>query len=157
VVVYVRAPGFVLRCEASLKDQESEQMTSADVERPRCRQSLDPPRLLAHALYGELYNDLGGDYFRKRDPARMTRRLVAQLEATGTASRCRRPRLPESYFPVSQLRHSGFSAVLCMPHSIVAIPESAGLERGYTPDGDDWPRACVSLRAAKTRISLEVA
>jgi transposase len=34
---------------------------------------------------GELYNDLGGDYFRKRNPERQTRRLVAQLEALGHA------------------------------------------------------------------------
>ena len=33
---------------------------------------------------GELYRDLGGDYFRKRDPERQTRRLVAQLERLGT-------------------------------------------------------------------------
>jgi transposase len=32
---------------------------------------------------GELYNDLGGDYFRKRDPKRTTKRLVTQLEALG--------------------------------------------------------------------------
>jgi len=32
---------------------------------------------------GELYNDLGGDYFRKRDPERITKRLVAQLESLG--------------------------------------------------------------------------
>lgn len=32
---------------------------------------------------GELYNDLGGDYFRKRDPERTTKRLVVQLEALG--------------------------------------------------------------------------
>ncbi len=32
---------------------------------------------------GELYNDLGGDYFRKRDPERTTKRLIAQLEALG--------------------------------------------------------------------------
>jgi len=32
---------------------------------------------------GELYSDLGGDYFRKRNPERQTRRLVAQLEALG--------------------------------------------------------------------------
>jgi transposase len=32
---------------------------------------------------GELYNDLGGDYFRKRDPERTTTRLVHQLEALG--------------------------------------------------------------------------
>lgn len=32
---------------------------------------------------GELYDDLGGDYFRKRDPERATKRLIAQLEALG--------------------------------------------------------------------------
>ncbi len=32
---------------------------------------------------GELYNDLGGDYFHKRDPERITKRLIAQLEALG--------------------------------------------------------------------------
>jgi transposase len=32
---------------------------------------------------GELYRDLGGDYFRKLDPERQTRRLVAQLERLG--------------------------------------------------------------------------
>jgi transposase len=32
---------------------------------------------------GELYNDLGGDYFQRRDPARATKRLVAKLEALG--------------------------------------------------------------------------
>src|ERR1035441_3934851 len=32
---------------------------------------------------GELYNDLGGDYYRKRDPERTTKRLIAQLEALG--------------------------------------------------------------------------
>ena len=32
---------------------------------------------------GELYNDLGGDYFRKRDPERQTKRLIRQLEELG--------------------------------------------------------------------------
>jgi transposase len=32
---------------------------------------------------GELYRDLGGDYFRQRDPERQTRRLIAQLERLG--------------------------------------------------------------------------
>ncbi|HZE06890.1 MAG TPA: IS110 family transposase [Solirubrobacteraceae bacterium] len=32
---------------------------------------------------GEIYNDLGGDYFTRRDPERQTRRLVAQLERLG--------------------------------------------------------------------------
>jgi transposase len=32
---------------------------------------------------GELYKDLGGEYFRHRNPERQARRLVAQLEALG--------------------------------------------------------------------------
>jgi transposase len=32
---------------------------------------------------GELYRDLGGDYFRRRDPERQTKRLVTQLERLG--------------------------------------------------------------------------
>jgi hypothetical protein len=32
---------------------------------------------------GELYDNLGGDYFRGRDPVRVTKRLVIQLEALG--------------------------------------------------------------------------
>jgi transposase len=32
---------------------------------------------------GELYNDLGGDYFHKRDPERTTKRLIVQLERLG--------------------------------------------------------------------------
>ncbi|HTA98160.1 MAG TPA: hypothetical protein VK730_11025 [Solirubrobacteraceae bacterium] len=32
---------------------------------------------------GELYKDLGGDYFRKRDPERTTKRLIAQLKVLG--------------------------------------------------------------------------
>lgn len=32
---------------------------------------------------GELYHDLGGDYFVRRDPERSTRRLIAQLEKLG--------------------------------------------------------------------------
>ncbi len=32
---------------------------------------------------GELYNDLGGDYFARRDPEKTTQRLVAQLERLG--------------------------------------------------------------------------
>jgi transposase len=32
---------------------------------------------------GELYNDLGGDYFARRDPEKTTKRLVAQLERLG--------------------------------------------------------------------------
>ncbi|MEO8969856.1 MAG: IS110 family transposase [Solirubrobacteraceae bacterium] len=32
---------------------------------------------------GELYNDLGGEYFARRDPERQTRRLVKQLQRLG--------------------------------------------------------------------------
>ena len=32
---------------------------------------------------GEIYRDLGGDYFSQRDPERTTRRLIAQLEKLG--------------------------------------------------------------------------
>jgi transposase len=32
---------------------------------------------------GELYNDLGGDYFTRQNPDRLTRRLIRQLEALG--------------------------------------------------------------------------
>jgi transposase len=32
---------------------------------------------------GEIYTDLGGDYYTRRDPERQTRRLVAQLERLG--------------------------------------------------------------------------
>ena len=32
---------------------------------------------------GELYNDLGGDYFIRQNPDRITKRLVRQLEALG--------------------------------------------------------------------------
>ena len=32
---------------------------------------------------GEIYNDLGGDYYQRRDPERQTKRLVAQLQRLG--------------------------------------------------------------------------
>lgn len=32
---------------------------------------------------GEIYHDLGGDYFARRDPERTTRRLIAQLQRLG--------------------------------------------------------------------------
>jgi len=32
---------------------------------------------------GEVYRDLGGDYFQRRDPAKATKRLVAKLQALG--------------------------------------------------------------------------
>jgi len=32
---------------------------------------------------GEIYTDLGSDYYSRRDPERQTRRLLAQLERLG--------------------------------------------------------------------------
>ena len=32
---------------------------------------------------GQTYTDLGGDYYDRRDPDRLTRRLVARLQALG--------------------------------------------------------------------------
>jgi len=32
---------------------------------------------------GELYDDLGGDYYARRDPKRQTKRLIAQLQRLG--------------------------------------------------------------------------
>ena len=32
---------------------------------------------------GELYRDLGGDYYQRRDPEKTTKRLIAQLERLG--------------------------------------------------------------------------
>ena len=43
---------------------------------------------------GELYTDLGSDYFRKRDPERITKRLIAQLETLG--HKVTLERLPEA-------------------------------------------------------------
>ena len=32
---------------------------------------------------GEIYSDLGGDYYQRRNPERQTKRLIAQLERLG--------------------------------------------------------------------------
>lgn len=48
---------------------------------------LDPLELddyrYYHSTRADLLRRLGGDYFRKRDPERITKRLVAQLESLG--------------------------------------------------------------------------
>jgi hypothetical protein len=51
---------------------------------------------------GEVYHDLGGDYFRKRDPQRTTKRLIAQLESLGTKSSSRNYHRPPKPPPPSQ-------------------------------------------------------
>jgi len=53
--------------------------------RPRAgsRQALDDCAVWHMLSTGELYNDLGGDYYARRDPERQTRRLVAQLDRLG--------------------------------------------------------------------------
>jgi transposase len=56
---------------------------------------------------GELYRDLGGDYFTHRDPEPQTRRLVAQLERLGhTVTLAEGLRRPERTFPVRQTGQS---------------------------------------------------
>jgi len=40
---------------------------------------------------GETYRDLGGDYFRRRDPERQTKRLIAQLERLGHTVTLQKP------------------------------------------------------------------
>ena len=52
-------------------------------EGARRGQALDHRLLLAHASDRELYSDLAGDYFERRDPQKATKRLVAQLERLG--------------------------------------------------------------------------
>ena len=54
---------------------------------------------------GEVYRELGGDYYRRRDPVRLTRRLVRQLEQLGhhvTLGRGRR--LNTGAFPIRSRR-----------------------------------------------------
>jgi hypothetical protein len=51
---------------------------------------------------GELYRDAGSDYFTHRDPARTTRRLIAQLERPATPSLFTTPPLDPNEFPSSR-------------------------------------------------------
>jgi hypothetical protein len=56
---------------------------------------------------GELYRDIGGDYFTRRNPDRLTKRLVRQLEALGhtvTLQPGSGPRRPDLIAP-SLTRH----------------------------------------------------
>ena len=76
-----------------VRDQNQRQLPPAQYKRLRPRighgRALDAVKhsiicACWHMLTtGELYHDLGGDYFRKRDPERQTSRLVAQLERLG--------------------------------------------------------------------------
>ena len=66
---------------------------AAQYRRVRARRGANKASLaVAHSLLvavwhmlqtGETYNDPGGDYYTRRDPARTTRRLVTQLERLG--------------------------------------------------------------------------
>jgi len=60
------------------------------VPSPRARQS--DQTAVSHSILtiawhmlttGELYRDLGGDYFTRQNPDRLTKRLIRQLEALG--------------------------------------------------------------------------
>src|SRR5262249_61214453 len=53
---------------------------------------------------GEIYNDLGGDYFSRRDPERQTRRLVAQLERLGNHVTLQTPASPAHFPPAGRHR-----------------------------------------------------
>jgi transposase len=44
---------------------------------------------------GELYRDLGGDYFIRQNPDRLTKRLVHQSKRSDTRSRSHRPSSPK--------------------------------------------------------------
>jgi transposase len=66
---------------------------NAQYHRVRARRGANRASLaVAHSLLvavwhmlqtGQTYDDPGGDYYTRRDPARATRRLVAQLERLG--------------------------------------------------------------------------
>ncbi len=71
---------------------------------------------------GELYNDLGGDYFRKRDPERITKRLIAQLEALGHHVTLEKPRLPEKKKKKKKKKKTLFSCQFPSP----AAPATRG-------------------------------
>ncbi len=56
------------------------------------QQKLQPRHRVSHSILtaawhmlttGELYRDLGGDYFIRQNPDRLTKRLIRQLEALG--------------------------------------------------------------------------
>ncbi len=66
-----------------------------DRSRPRARrrQTLDPDRLRHMFKTGETYNDLGGDYFARRDPERATKRLISKLQPSDTKSPSNQPPL----------------------------------------------------------------
>ena len=52
---------------------------------------------------GEIYSDLGGDYFTRRDPERQPNASSPSSNASATTSRSpRRPRQPERTFPTRQ-------------------------------------------------------
>jgi transposase len=54
---------------------------------------------------GELYTDLGGDYYQRRDPERQTKRLVAQLERLGHRVTLEQQAVPAcASFPLRQIR-----------------------------------------------------
>jgi transposase len=49
---------------------------------------------------GETYRELGGDYYQRRDPERLTKRLVARLQPLGHEVTLTPPPLdPEHHFP----------------------------------------------------------
>jgi hypothetical protein len=50
---------------------------------------------------GEIYQELGGDYFQRRDPERITKRLIAKLQELGHRRHSRTSRcLTRDVFPI---------------------------------------------------------
>ena len=111
---------------------------------------------------GELYNDLGGDYYQRRDPEREAQRLVKRLKCSDTSSRSnqqqrqrpRRLRQPERYFPVSsdcrRRRVAARTACELCRQLCVGDPQQAGHALGFDPhrSGD---RPLVGRRIAQTQ------
>jgi hypothetical protein len=74
---------------------------------------------------GELYNDLGGDYFRKRDPSAPPNALSPSSKRSDTTSHCRKRWQPERYFPLSlRARAAG-------PHGLMKMSHFAGIRRYF--------------------------
>jgi len=87
---------------------------------------------------GEMYVDLGEDYFRKRDPERLTRHLVAQLELLGHKV-ILEPAQPEPTEPES-VQPELAQSVQPEPESVQPELESVQQET-VQPEWPEWPES----------------
>ena len=88
---------------------------------------------------GELYNDLGGDYFRKRDPERITKRLIAQLEILG------------HHVILEELPQAACSNRRRDPNGISC--QNSGAARGCL-GSRRWPSTTAAARSISLRLSM---